>query len=72
VPTPTTSRRRVLSCDMCHADSRHKEMNLGSPADCAGCHHSDAKADCARCHVRQAALYQGKIPAAWGLPPSPT
>ncbi len=56
-----------LSCDTCHADTRHTAMNLASPADCAGCHHDDAKADCARCHARQAALFKGTVPAALGL-----
>ncbi len=60
VPHTYHVKKAGLSCDMCHAEGKHKEMNLASPADCAGCHHTDAKADCARCHTRQAALYRGQ------------
>ena len=71
VPHAYHVKKAGLSCDMCHAEGKHKEMNLASPADCAGCHHSDAKADCARCHTRQAALYRGKVPASLGMPVKP-
>jgi hypothetical protein len=68
VPHTYHIQKAGLSCDTCHAEGRHKELALSSPADCSGCHHSDAKADCARCHVKQAGLYRGKVPAALALP----
>lgn len=71
VPHAYHIQKAGLSCDMCHAESQHKVMNLASPADCAGCHHDNTKADCARCHERQAALYRGKIPAEVGIAAKP-
>ena len=56
-----------LSCDTCHMERRHKEMALAGPSDCASCHHESATADCARCHKRQAALFNGTVPAALGI-----
>jgi hypothetical protein len=56
-----------LSCDTCHMERRHKEMALAGPSDCASCHHDSATADCARCHKRQAALFNGAVPAALGI-----
>lgn len=64
-------QKASLSCDTCHAENKHKEMVLGSPADCASCHHDSAKADCARCHGRQTALFQGKVPATLGMTAGP-
>ena len=71
VPHAYHVQKAGLSCDTCHAEGKHKDMNLASPADCAGCHHDDSKADCARCHGRQAALFRGQIPAAVGIAAKP-
>lgn len=71
VPHAYHIQKAGLSCDLCHAEGRHKEMALASPADCSGCHHDNAKADCARCHERQSALYRGKLPAVLGTTAKP-
>lgn len=56
-----------LSCDTCHKENHHKELNLSAPADCASCHHTSAQVDCTRCHTRQSAIFRGKLPAQLGI-----
>ena len=60
-----------LSCDTCHVAQKHKEITLGSPSDCASCHHDSAKSDCSKCHQRQSALFRGKIPPSIGINAAP-
>ncbi len=60
-----------LSCDMCHEEGRHKNLNFESPRECASCHHDDTDADCARCHRRQSAMHLGEIPVRLGITAEP-
>ncbi|MEW6758747.1 MAG: hypothetical protein AB1347_11040 [Acidobacteriota bacterium] len=60
-----------LSCDTCHEAGKHKALALGSPKDCAPCHHDSAQASCARCHPRQEALYRGTLPVGLGMKAAP-
>lgn len=64
-------QRASLSCDTCHKENHHKELNLSAPVDCASCHHTSPKVDCARCHTRQAAIFRGKLPVPLGVVAKP-